>query len=403
MSASVGMIGLLAFGRISLGGGLPATWVTWWVGDFLGGLVFAPMLVFLKTAPRGGILRVPAPELPYLAGLLAVIGVFSTMSDLPEAQPFALAFLAYSALLWCALRLSLRHLFVAVAALSCGMIFAAYVGYRPFNLLHDVVQRLLLLQFFLGCGTATAIILSAMVSEKLHRDAALLHSEKMAALGKMASGIAHEVLNPLSVIAGKTALLREALKRGELKTESLAPALDKIESTAWRISKITKSLQAFARNAESDPFQSVPVSKIIADTLDFCGQRFKQRDVELSVDPVADEIFLRCQPVQLSHVLLNLLNNAFDAVESAQGERWIRVSTRNLGGTLELAVTDSGPGVPAKNVHHVFEPFFTTKEVGEGTGLGLSVSSGIVKQHGGTLTLDTSSLKTRFVVQLPIG
>ena len=145
------------------------------------------------------------------------------------------------------------------------------------------------------------------------------------------------------------------------------------------------------------------VERIINDTLELCGKRFSDHGIALTVGPVSPEIVLECRPVQLSQVLVNLLGNAWDAVASsdASAERWVRIDVRADGDQVELAVTDSGPGVPTDAHARIFEPFFTTKEPERGTGLGLSLSRSFVEAHRGKLYLDTKSRHTRFVVQLP--
>jgi signal transduction histidine kinase len=133
-----------------------------------------------------------------------------------------------------------------------------------------------------------------------------------------------------------------------------------------------------------------------------CGEKFKHRNVEIRVDPIADDLAIRCRSVQISQVLLNLINNACDAVQSDPAP-WIHIAAERRDGFVRLTVTDSGKGIPEHVRSRLFQPFFTTKEIGKGTGLGLSISKGIVGAHGGTVDLDPTSAHTRFVVELPAG
>ncbi|HEX4924120.1 MAG TPA: ATP-binding protein, partial [Bdellovibrionales bacterium] len=112
------------------------------------------------------------------------------------------------------------------------------------------------------------------------------------------------------------------------------------------------------------------------------------------------ELVIACRPTQISQVLLNLLNNAHDAV-AEQTEKWVKLDVRDLGDSVELSVTDSGAGIPPEIQEKIMQPFFTTKQIGEGTGLGLSISKGLVDSHHGQLRLDAKSKNTRFVVLLP--
>jgi len=234
---------------------------------------------------------------------------------------------------------------------------------------------------------------------EVHR-ARSAESAKMAALGEMAAGIAHEINNPLAIIHGNAGQLKEMAEMGTPPTGDVTKMAKKIEATAMRISKIVKSLRSFAREAQDDPFQCVPVKTIIEDTIEFCRERFRSHTTDLIVDPIPESLRIECRSVQVSQVILNLLNNAKDATETLP-EKWVRLSTQDLGNTVEIAVTDSGKGIPQEIRAKILQPFFTTKEVGKGTGLGLSVSKGIVESHRGKLILDYQSPNTRFLVRLP--
>lgn len=227
----------------------------------------------------------------------------------------------------------------------------------------------------------------------------IVAASKMSALGEMAAGLAHEINNPVAIIHGHATLLKHvALHGGE--PEVIKKTAEVVAQTADRISKITRSLLAFARDAGHDPFELTSLKSVIDDTAEFCRQRFRKYGVELSIDPVSPDLRIECRPVQVSQVLLNLLNNAFDAVEKSPKQQ-IHIAVKDLENFVEVSVKDSGPGIPAGLRERIFQPFFTTKEVGRGTGLGLSVASGLIQAHGGRLTFESSGEGTRFVITLP--
>lgn len=239
------------------------------------------------------------------------------------------------------------------------------------------------------------------IEEMLEEQQARAHaSSKLSALGEMAGGIAHEINNPLAIIQGQATQLKEMVESHKWEREWMEEAAASIEKTSRRIAKIVKGLRAFARDGSADPFQPTPVKALVEETLDFCRERFKHHAVALLVDPIDPDLTMECRSVQISQVLLNLLNNAYDAVEN-RPERWIRIQVRDAGSFVEIAVVDSGPGIPLSLQEKLMRPFFTTKEIGKGTGVGLSISRGIVESHGGTLQYDAGPPNTRFVALLP--
>lgn len=224
---------------------------------------------------------------------------------------------------------------------------------------------------------------------------------KMSALGEMAGGMAHEINNPMGIIHARASDLMEFAEEKEaVPARMVVETMEKIRNTAARVTKITLGLRKFARETRNDPVVATPVQDIVEDTLSFCTQRLKQNTVELRVAPIEPTLRIGCRPTEISQVLLNLLNNSVDAVQSLP-EKWVEVAVRDAGDELEIAVMDSGNGIPESMRARMGQPFFTTKEVGKGTGLGLSISRGIVEAHGGHLVLDTASPHTRFVVTLP--
>lgn len=230
--------------------------------------------------------------------------------------------------------------------------------------------------------------------------AKVVSQSKMASLGEMAGGIAHEINNPLTIILNRANLLRFKVEKGSCSQKVIIEELLKIEKTVERISRIIKGLRALSRNAEHDPMSLVDLSAVIDDALSVCREKFLSRGIQFSVE-TESPLQIWCRPAQISQILLNLLNNAFDAIKD-QGTPWIRVNAERIGSRLNLTVEDSGYGIAENIREKLMQPFFTTKEVGQGTGLGLSISKSLAEDHGGTLFYDQSSRHTRFVLELPI-
>jgi C4-dicarboxylate-specific signal transduction histidine kinase len=241
--------------------------------------------------------------------------------------------------------------------------------------------------------------------EQTERELALsrqsvIFSAKMAALGEMSGNIAHEVNNPLAAILLRAERLGHLARQSTLDVTAVARTARNIESTVHRIRGIVDALRAFARDADRDPMRPESVQQIVNDTLELCSKRFQQRAIALDVAPIPEDLRVECRAVQISQILLNLLSNAYDAVET-QERRRVRITVESDQSSVYIAVADSGPGIPPELRARIMEPFFTTKDVGQGTGLGLSVSRGLAELHGGQLGLDPSSAETRFVLALP--
>jgi len=228
----------------------------------------------------------------------------------------------------------------------------------------------------------------------------LAHSGKMSALGEMAGGIAHEINSPLAIIAVRAQQMERLQSRGQLTPETIQKESQLIGSTAKRIGDIIKGLRAFAREGEKDPFEITSIESIINDALVLCRTRFEAHGIKLDLHIEQPSPELECRGVQITQVLLNLLNNSFDALQKLK-DRWVRIDACTDGNYIALSVTDSGRGIEPETAEKVMQPFFTTKEVGKGTGLGLSISKGIADSHNGTLEIDQASPNTRFVLTLP--
>lgn len=228
----------------------------------------------------------------------------------------------------------------------------------------------------------------------------IMQTAKMAALGEMAGGIAHEINTPLTVINLNSERIAELAEKNQLDQRAVAPIVEKINSMVGRVTKIITGLRAFAREGENDPFQKTSMKQLLLETLEICQARFRQKGIKLEIHNKAENLQLECRSVQIGQVLLNLLNNAFDAALDSP-EKWVRIEISETSTDCIVRVIDSGPGVPPEIRDKITQPFFSTKCAGKGTGLGLSISFSIVKDHHGTLTLDTKSKSTCFLLSLP--
>lgn len=228
-----------------------------------------------------------------------------------------------------------------------------------------------------------------------------LGASKMNALGRMAAGIAHEINNPLTIVYGQAFQLRKFADQGLIETQDVRHIASQIEKMSLRIVGIISGLRTFAREGSSDPFAFVKLKSILDDTLSFCQRKMESEEINLILPEISQAVEVHCRSVQISQVLLNLLNNARDAVEGVDGKE-IKVEFVETNDHVGLAVSDNGSGLTEQTKSHLFEPFFSTKDIGKGTGLGLSVSKGIIESHKGQIVVEDDQPKgARFIFLLP--
>lgn len=235
----------------------------------------------------------------------------------------------------------------------------------------------------------------------LEQQQALIASSKMSALGEMAGGVAHEINTPLATIKILSEQIQDNVNDDtEIDKKTLKEVMSVIELTTDRIARIVKGLRSFSRDGSRDPYEQVGLQSLIDETLSFCSERFKSDGTELKFAHLPKEIYLQGRRTELSQVLLNLLNNAHDAIQSLP-EKWIQLEVVDQKDSVLIHLIDSGNGIPQSVQNKIFQPFFTTKEIGKGTGLGLSISSGIIHSHRGSLYVDSKNPHTCFVIKLP--
>ena len=241
------------------------------------------------------------------------------------------------------------------------------------------------------------VVVMTDITDAADLQAQLMHAEKMAAVGQLVSGVAHEVNNPLAAIVGFTDLLLENSTVPAGAKEELRVILQE----AQRTKRIVQNLLSFARQTPARR-EAVQVNEIVRQTLELRAYDFASKGVEIveKLDANLPDVLGDSQ--QFQQVFLNILNNAFDAVEEAGGPGRIEIETAQREGCVEIAFRDNGPGIAQPD--RVFEPFFTTKEVGRGTGLGLSICYGIVRAHRGEILCQSNSNGpgATFVVRLPM-
>lgn len=243
--------------------------------------------------------------------------------------------------------------------------------------------------------TAGSIIVLEDVTDRANLEEQLRLSEKMAAIGLLAAGVAHEVNTPLTGISSFTQMLLERSAPEDPNTQ----LLEKIERQTFRAAKIVNSLLNLARPSDGES-TLVDVNVIVNDVLSLLEHQFRNGRIQVRRELTPSGLFVKGVEYKLQQVFLNLLLNARDAMPRGG---WLTLTTRCDGRGVVVEVADTGTGIPSEHLSRIYDPFFTTKSDGRGTGLGLSVTYGIVQEHGGTLTCDSAMGQgTRFILTLPV-
>jgi C4-dicarboxylate-specific signal transduction histidine kinase len=216
-------------------------------------------------------------------------------------------------------------------------------------------------------------------------------------IGQLAGGVAHEINNPLAIISGLLANLKRKVESAE-KIEDKSYFLEKINksnSSVERIAMIVRGLKFLSQNDLHSSFEIVHVQKIIDSALNLMQSHLKVNDIELRQDVPSKDMMIRCRPVKIAQVIINLLMNSHDAILNDK-IKWVKISFSQDSQNFIISITDSGQGIPKEIIPKIMQPFFTTKSIRKNIGLGLITSKMILRDHFGDLVIDETSPNTKF-------
>jgi len=259
-------------------------------------------------------------------------------------------------------------------------------------------------------GQEVLLVTTSDITKRLTAEQQLIQASKMATLGEMATGVAHELNQPLSVIKTSSSFIIKKVRKNEtIQDEILKTMAEEIDSHVDRASKIINHMREFGRKSDVKK-ETVLVNEPLEKALEIFRQQLKLREINIVKELEKDLPPILADPNRLEQVFINLLINARDAIEEKSGktdqvcvtkEIFLRTSLKN--GMVNVEVKDTGTGIPKPILDKIFEPFFTTKNVGKGTGLGLSISYGILQDYGGRIKVETTEGESStFIIQFPV-
>lgn len=265
---------------------------------------------------------------------------------------------------------------------------------------------ILAMAFFLSRRMVNRIALSER--EKEAADEQVIETGKLAAIGELAAGIAHEINNPVAIMVEEAGWIGDLLDEDDLKSsanrEEFRRALKQIHTQGHRCKEITHKLLSFARRTDSK-IREIQVNDTIREVAALSEQRAKFSNVVIETDLQEDLPLMKGSETEMQQIFLNLINNAIDAIDKKGGKIKITSRMQEAGPNapaILIDVVDNGAGIPKANMGRIFDPFFTTKPVGKGTGLGLSICFGIINKMGGEISVEsTVGVGTAFHIRVP--
>lgn len=236
----------------------------------------------------------------------------------------------------------------------------------------------------------------------IQQTAKLVHSSKITGLGEMAAGLSHEINNSLMVILGSTEQINRSIKRDFPQHTTLDDRVQKTKLAIMKIKSVIDGLRLFSLENEKVPKDRTKLEDVIERALTFSHALLRAHEIRITIGQIP-QVELMAHPLQLAQVLFNLIKNADDVLrDSSFQDKWIHIDFKIEHEMVFISVANGGEKISEAAISRLFQPFFTTKDIGQGTGLSLSISKGIILDHRGDLSLDASQSSTTFVLKLPI-
>ena len=228
----------------------------------------------------------------------------------------------------------------------------------------------------------------------------LVRKSRLASLGEVSSNIAHEINNPSSVIQSTLFILNKKIDEDKVDKEEIIKGLQRIKKMIERMNKIIAGFRKLSRVDNDSDFEHFSIDDLVNESIVLVENKLKHNGIELSFDKKGIEKDIFGNTIQLSQVIINMLNNSIYAIKDLES-KWIKIESFIDESKTQIMITDSGGGIPEEIRAKIFEPFFSSKKIGDGTGIGMSISCEILLKHGGTIKIDSDCPNTRFIITIP--
>lgn len=283
-----------------------------------------------------------------------------------------------------------------------------------FKIVDELIINKYYLQWYNGISAFLTLMMLSLTMYHFHsevekneaeivlKNQMIFQSEKMASLGLMASGVAHEINNPLTVIQGSLQQLKKIIDQDntEIKPQDIVAKIDRVIFNAERIVRIVKSLKSYSRNESVDPLGAVDMKKVLEETLDLIGKNMEHAHIEFETNIQNSNLTVLGRDGELIQVVYNVMKNAIDAIKKSEEKKWIKIFILTEEEKIKIQIIDSGKGIPESLFDKLFVPFFTTKNIGEGTGLGLFICRNLIESMNGQFYYESFEGHTSFVIKI---
>ena len=226
-------------------------------------------------------------------------------------------------------------------------------------------------------------------------------ANKLSILGEMAAGVAHELNNPLAIIAGYLQIMDLESQSVDQPNEERLKMIQAMLKATDRATRIVENLKSLSRDASTDAMETTSFRDIIENPIELLSNRFERQNVKFTYKALETNVYIDCRKTELSQLFFNLMLNAFEASQKDH-HPWIKIETFLKKDELEVSISNSGPTIPIELRSKIFNPFYSTKASGFGVGMGLSIANTVIHQHKGSIILDPTTSFNNFIIKLPL-